>query len=95
MIDDSSSSDYDYNYEDTDTVAVEAASPQPLYPYYDSESGLYGYKNADDEVMYVPQFEEAGTFDDDTVTIVRRDGVYLYFTISGYLYEIEDTIPAD
>ncbi|MGM9840835.1 MAG: TIR domain-containing protein [Candidatus Limisoma sp.] len=93
MIEDSSSSNYDYNYEDTDTVAVpidtEAASPQPLYPYYDSESGLYGYKNADGEVMYVPQFEDAGTFDGDTVTIVRRDGVYLYFTISGYLYEIE------
>ena len=42
--------------------------------------------------MYIPQFEEASTFDNDTVTIVKKDGVYLYFTVSGYLYEIADSI---
>lgn len=95
-----SSSSYDYNFEETDSVAVDSVavdidtdtySPS-LYPYYDSESGLYGYKNSDGEVMYIPQFEEASTFDNDTVTIVKKDGVYLYFTVSGYLYEIADSI---
>ena len=95
-----SSSSYDYNYEEPDSVAVDTVavdtdtdtySPR-LYPYYDSESGLYGYKNSDGEVMYIPPFEEASTLDNDTVTIVKKDGVYLYFTVSGYLYEIADSI---
>lgn len=60
-----------------------------LEPYYDSESQLWGYKNQNGDVHFVPQFQNASGFSDgDTLACVTKDGTDYFLGISGNLYEI-------